>query len=160
MSDLEATVRALDQRVRELEDRLAIFQLMFSYGPAADSGSARAAAGLWTEDGVYAVGDLAPMKGHAELEKMYEGDSHQGLIKRGSVHLTASPIVTITGDTAVATCYSFVYLHEGDSYRIWRMSSNRWELVRTAGGWRIARRTNQLLDGSEEARRILARGVA
>jgi hypothetical protein len=60
----------------------------------------------------------------------------------------------------VATCYSFVYLHEGDSYRIWRMSSNRWELVRTAGGWRIARRTNQLLDGSEEARRILARGVA
>jgi len=42
--DLEATVRALAKRVCELEDQLAIYNLMFSYGPAADSGSAQAAA--------------------------------------------------------------------------------------------------------------------
>jgi hypothetical protein len=159
MKDLEETVRALEKRVGELEDRLAIYQLMFSYGPAADSGSCEAAAHLWTADGVYDVGDLAPMTGHAELQKMYEGPRHQSLIKGGSSHLTASPCVTVTGDTAVATCYSFVVLREGDGYKIWRASSNRWELVREVGAWRIKRRSNQLLDGSEASRQLLARGV-
>jgi hypothetical protein len=158
--NLEATVQALEQRVRDLEDRLAIYQLLYSYGPAADSGSSQAAAHLWTADGTYEVGDLAPLRGHAELQNMYEADGHQSLIKRGASHLTASPIVSINGDNAVATCYSFVYEHAGDGYRIWRMSSNRWELVREGGGWRIKRRINQLLDGSEKARQLLAQGVA
>ena len=39
----------------------------FSYGPAADSGSSQAAAHLWTADGSYEVGDLAPLRGHAEF---------------------------------------------------------------------------------------------
>jgi hypothetical protein len=160
MKDLEATVRALEQRVGELEDRLAIYQLLFTYGPAADSGSAEAAANIFTADGVYDVGDIARMTGHAELQKMYEGPGHQSIIKQGASHLTASPYVTINGDTAVATCYSFVFAHDAGGYKVWRVSSNRWELVRKEDGWRVARRTNRLLDGSEEARELLRRGVA
>ena len=158
--DLEATVRSLEKRVGELEDRLAIYQLMFSYGPAADSGSAQAAAHLWTEDGVYDVGDTGKLTGHAELQKMYEGDGHQSLIKKGASHLTASPHVVIKGDTAVATCYSFVFAHENGAYKVWRVSSNRWEMVRESGRWRIKRRSNRLLNGSAEARAILGRAVA
>lgn len=160
MKDLEATVQALEKRVGELEDRLAIYQLMFSYGPAADSGSAQAAANLWIDDGVYDVGDMARMTSHAELEKMYHGQGHQSLIKNGAAHVTVSPRVTIDGDTAVATCYSLVFAHDANDYKIWRLSSNRWELVRTPQGWRIARRINRLLDGSEEARELLRRGIA
>ena len=160
MKDLEATVRALVQRVGELEDRLAIYQLLFTYGPAADSGSSQAAANVWTADGVYDVGDMARLTGHDELQKMYEGQGHQSLIKSGAAHLTASPHVTISGDTAVATCYSFVFAHDADGYKVWRVSSNRWELVRKDNGWRVARRTNRLLDGSEQARELLRRGVA
>jgi|SRR5579885_109965 hypothetical protein len=154
--DLEATVRALAKRVCELEDQLAIYNLMFSYGPAADSGSAQAAAHLWTADGVYDVGDLAAMTGHSELQKMYEGAAHQALIRKGSIHLTASPVVAIDGDNAVATCYSLVFINEDGAYKIWRMSSNRWEMVREAGRWRIKRRMNRLLNGSEQARALLA----
>jgi hypothetical protein len=160
MKDLEAAVRALEQRVGELEDRLAIYQLLFTYGPAADSGSAEAAANVFTADGVYDVGDLARMTGHDELQKMYEASGHQSLIKQGASHLTASPHVTINGDTAIATCYSYVFAHEGGGYKVWRVSSNRWELVRTNEGWRVARRINRLLDGSPEARELLRRGVA
>jgi len=101
--DLESTVRALEKRVGELEDRLAIYQLMYTYGPAADSGSAKAAAHLWTADGVYDVADVAAMTGHRELEQMYEGKTHQALIHKGAAHLTASPHVVINGDRAVAT---------------------------------------------------------
>ena len=154
--DLEATVRSLEKRVGELEDQLAVYNLMFSYGPAADSGSAQAAAHLWTADGVYDVGDLAAMTGHTELQNMYEGATHQALIKRGSIHLTASPVVAISGDSAVATCYSLVFTHEDGAYKIWRMSSNRWEMVRESGRWRIKRRSNRLLNGSEQARALLA----
>jgi len=143
-----------------LEDRLAIYNLMFSYGPAADSGSAQAAAHLWTADGVYDVGDLAAMTGHTELQNMYEGTTHQALIKKGSIHLTASPVVAVNGDNAVATCYSLVFINEDGNYRIWRMSSNRWEMVRESGRWRIKRRMNRLLNGSEQARALLARAFA
>lgn len=158
--DLEATVRSLEKRVGELEDRLAIYQLMFTYGPAADSGSAKAAASLWTTDGVYDVADTGKLTGHAELEAMYEGASHQALIKKGASHLTASPHVVVSGDTAVATCYSFVFAHEDGAYKVWRVSSNRWELVRESGRWRIKRRSNRLLNGAAEARALLARAVA
>jgi ketosteroid isomerase-like protein len=158
--DLEATLRSLEKRVGELEDRLAIYQLMYSYGPAADSGSSQAAANLWTADGVYDVADTGVLTGHNELQNMYEGQTHQALIKKGASHLTASPHVTVDGDTAVATCYSFVFAHEDGNYKVWRVSSNRWELVREEGRWRIKRRSNRLLNGSEQARAILARPFA
>jgi len=35
------------------------------------------------------------------------------------------------------------------------MTANRWELVRTASGWKIKRRTLRPLDGSEPARELL-----
>lgn len=43
----------------QLEDHLEITQLVAQYGPAVDSGSADATAGLWTEDGSFdAVGAI------------------------------------------------------------------------------------------------------
>jgi hypothetical protein len=40
-------------------------------------------------------------------------------------------------------------------YHIHRVVTNRWELVRTAAGWKIKRRSLRLVDGSEPAREIL-----
>ncbi len=70
------------------------------------------------------------------------------------------PHVRVEGDTAVATCYQTLIMHREGGYRIDRQSANRWELARTADGWRVTRRTNRLLDGSAEARELLARGAA
>jgi hypothetical protein len=38
---------------------------------------------------------------------------------------------------------------------IHRVVTNRWELARTATGWKIKRRTIRLVDGSEPSREIL-----
>lgn len=38
---------------------------------------------------------------------------------------------------------------------IHRVATNRWELKRTASGWKIKRRTLRLVDGSEPSREIL-----
>jgi hypothetical protein len=39
------------------------------------------------------------------------------------------------------------------------MTANRWELVRTAQGWKIERRTLRQLDGSQPARKILRQAI-
>jgi SnoaL-like domain len=160
VSDMEATVAALAARVKELEDRLAIYELMATYGPAVDGAARDVAAGLWTEDGSYDSG-VGVFEGSAGVGEMVTGDMHQGIIKGGSAHLISLPHLEVDGDRAVATCYSQLLRYDSQNavFRIWRATANRWELVRTEGGWRVQRRINKLLDGSEEARALLRHGV-
>jgi hypothetical protein len=42
-------------------------------------------------------------------------------------------------------------------FEVFRVSSNRWELRKSDGQWRVQRRTNRLLDGDEAARALLRR---
>ncbi len=80
LDDLRATVDALAARVRQLEDHLEITQLVAQYGPAVDSGSADAAAALWTEDGGFDAVPYLQMRGHDDIAGMVRGDGHQSLI--------------------------------------------------------------------------------
>lgn len=147
---------ALAARLQAVEDRLAIIQLLASYGPAVDSGDAEATAGIWTADGVY-DSYPAPMHGHDDLVAMVGSDLHQGLINGGCAHLIGMPQVEVHGDTAVATGYSMLCVRDEatDGFRVWRVSANRWELTRTPTGWRTTNRVNRLLDGSAQARALL-----
>jgi hypothetical protein len=42
-----------------------------------------------------------------------------------------------------------VFRHSGKGWEAVRVAANRWRLVRTPDGWRVARRDNALLDGRE-----------
>lgn len=53
-------------RVDGVERRLALYDLIASYGPAVDSGSAEATAALWNEGGSYDFGD-AVLTGRSEI---------------------------------------------------------------------------------------------
>ena len=160
MSDLEATVAALATRLQAVEDQLAITQLVVSYGPAVDSGSAAEVAALFLEDGVYDSRPPGPMEGRAGISAMVGSDGHQALIHNGCGHVMAAPVVTVDGDRAVATGYSRVYRRVDEGFEVWRLAANRWELERTPDGWQVRYRVNRLLDGSDEARDLLRRGVA
>lgn len=157
--DLATTVATLSDRLRVVEDELAIHRLLAAYGPAVDSGSCREAAELWTEDGVYDVGAVSRVEGQAAIQRLFEGDQHQGIIATGSAHLTPCPVIRIDGDRAVVLGYSLVLLRDGDGFRTWRASANRWTLRRTDSGWRIAERLNRVLDGSSEPRDVLGEAV-
>jgi hypothetical protein len=159
MSDREEAVRRLEERVALLEDQVELYQLISSYGPAVDSGSGDVTAGIWTEDGTYDT-IPEPLNGREDLRAMVAGDGHQSLIQNGCAHVMALPHLVVEGDTAVATGYSRVYLSDGDGFRVWRASSNRWEFVRRPEGWRAVSRVNRALDGSPEARQILREGIA
>jgi ketosteroid isomerase-like protein len=157
-TQLQDRVAALEERLQLLEDQLAVHRLISNWGPAVDTGNSEAAASLWTDDGVLET-DLSHLIGPTAIAAMVEGEGHQSLIRAGSAHIPAFPIVNVDGDRATATGYTGVYLHTPEGYEVWRVSANQWEFRRTAEGWRTARRTTQVIDGSPESKEILNRAL-
>jgi ketosteroid isomerase-like protein len=150
----------LEERLRKVEDLLAIYQLMSAYGPAADSCNMADIARIWTEDCIYEIGGLGEFKGHAGLQQAFDGEFHQSIIKGGSAHAATMPHVIVDGDAASATHYGTLFTHEVGEFTCRRVIASRWLFVRTSEkGWQIKRRTNVLLDGNAEARQLLARAM-
>jgi hypothetical protein len=151
---VEPRLAALEDRVRQLEDQLAIVRLINSWGPAVDTGSSEEAGALWDESGVL-ESDMSRLEGPAAVVAMVESDGQQSLIRRGCAHVQSAPIVSVDGDRAIAIAYSQVFLHADDGHEVWRVSANRWECQRTASGWRLTRRVNRVIDGEQAARSVL-----
>jgi ketosteroid isomerase-like protein len=161
MSTTEDRLAALERRLQDAEDRLALLQIVAGYGPAVDSGSPEATADIWTADGVY---DTFPvvLQGREALTAMVRGERHQGLIQHGAAHVLGMPHIRLDGDEAVVTNYSQLMVRndDGESFRVWRTGVNRWHFVRTAEGWKATHRVNRQLDGTPEGRALLAAAVA
>jgi hypothetical protein len=161
--------RNLEDRIRAIEDRLEIYNLIASHPPSADTAGSDHIAGSWVEDGVFDRGEnLSSPRGRDTIAKQVQSAEHQAAIARGLAHFTGLPHVAIDGDTAVVTSYLQILVPQtqgdpvdvpnhgsGNGFRIHRMTANRWELVRTKEGWKIKHRTLRQLDGSEPARKIL-----
>lgn len=148
MSDLE-------RRVRAIEDRIEIADLVTRYGPAADSGDGEALAALWAPEGSYRFDDTS--LAHEELPALVELGTHRALMAAGCAHVLSAPRIDIAPDgaSAVAVNHSVVFQYADGTWNAVRVSANRWELVRTGDGWRVARREVRLLNGSAAARELL-----
>ena len=158
LEELRATVAALTERVRALEDHRDVTQLVAAYGPSVDSGSAEATAALWTDDGTFDAVGAITMRGHDEIAGMVRSDGHQGLILNGCGHVLTVPHVELHGDEAEGRSYALNIRWDEEQQRFWvaRVSANTWKWRRTADGWRITERVNANLDGTEEPREMLA----
>ncbi|MBM7459447.1 nuclear transport factor 2 family protein [Rhodococcus coprophilus] len=158
MTDTAALVASLLERVQVLEDKAAIQEVLSAYGPAVDAGDADAVGELWAEDAVYDI-DIRVMEGRDAITEMVRTRPHQDYINEGCGHLLDPVHIRVDGDTAVATCHSLLLRRnlDADSFRVWRVTANRFELARIDGSWKIKRRTARLLDGSDAARELLAR---
>ncbi|WP_433562026.1 nuclear transport factor 2 family protein [Nocardia sp. CA-151230] len=152
---IEERLAVLEDRLRRVEDELAITRLIASYGPLVDAGAAEAVAELWTEDGEYDV-EGWHMRDRGQVRDMVESQAHQSLIAAGSAHFLGPVSVTVDGDTAAAVCESLLVRRRDGGFFVWRAGANHFRLVRTPEGWRIAQRITRALDGSEAARKLLA----
>jgi hypothetical protein len=155
LTGLRAEIIALRAEVAELRDRHAIADLIAAYGPAVDRGDSRGAAALWAHDGSYDLGEMGVARGPDAIAALFEADLHQGLIANGAAHMLGPARIDITGDTAVAVCYSCVARWTGAAFELYRVAANKWSLRREREGWRVVNRQNRLLEGSEEARNLL-----
>ncbi len=170
MSDDRNDSATLEQRVRLIEDRLEIYNLIASHPPSADTGAADYTASVWAEDGVFDRGaDFPRPTGRVAIAGGSSNPAHHRAIEQGIAHFAGLPYVRITGDTAFAISYlqilvpdrvgpEFDIPNHGTSrgFHVHRVSANRWEFVRTEEGWKIKRRTLRPLDGTPPAREILA----
>jgi hypothetical protein len=162
----------IEDRIRAIEDRLEILNLIASHPPSADTGADHFTRAVYTEDGVIDLGGGKGATGNETIAMMSKQPGHQAAIAGGLAHFAGLPRIEIDGDKAVVTSYLQIITphptaepHEVPNhgstkgFRIHRVGANRWELVRTASGWKIKRRTLRPLDGSEPAREILRKGV-
>lgn len=165
--------KSLEERIRAIEDRLEIYNLIASHPPSADTAASDHIAASWVDDGIFDRGEtLSSPRGREAIANQVLSAEHQAAIERGLAHFTSLPHVAIDGDTAVVTSYLQILVPQtqGDpvevpnhgssrGFRVHRMTANRWELVRTTQGWKIKRRTLRQLDGSEAARKILRQAI-
>jgi hypothetical protein len=155
-----AAKRSIEERLADIEDRLAIYHLIASYGPVADSGSGDVAEKMWTRDGSYDSG-VGVFQGAAALREMLaEGELHRSLMAGGCAHLTTLPMVRVQGDRAIAVCHGQLLRRKADSFEVWRTSAVKWTLARGPEGWRVESRQNRLLDGSKPAQELFRDMVA
>ncbi|MBV8288607.1 MAG: nuclear transport factor 2 family protein [Hyphomicrobiales bacterium] len=145
--------RSLEDRIRAIEDRLEIYNLIASHPPSADTAGNDHIAASWVEDGVFDRGEnLSSPRGRESIANQVLSLDHQAAIERGLAHFTSLPHVEIEGDAATVTSYLQILVPQtqGDpvdvpnhgsskGFRVHRMTANRWELVRTPQGWKIKR---------------------
>ena len=159
----------LEQRLRLIEDRLEIYNLIATHPPSADTASGEYTASVWTEDGVFDRGVEFPRpSGPEAIAATSTSAEHRRAIEQGIAHFTGLPYVRVAGDTAFAISYIQILVpdrvgpvfevpNHGSSrgFHVHRVVANRWEFVRTTGGWKIKRRIVRSLDGAPPARELL-----
>jgi hypothetical protein len=163
----------LEDRLRAVEDTLAIYHLIASHPPAADTGTDSYYRDAFMPDGVIDLGGGKAANGNEAISAVVKTPEHQAAIAGGLCHFAGLPRVVLAGDSATATSYlQIITPHKGaasvevsghgssSGYRIHRVGANRWELKRTKDGWKVTRRTLRPLDGTDGARDLLRQAVA
>ena len=155
--------RTIEERLQAIEDRLEILNLIAAHPPGADSAAHDFAASFWLADGTVEMAGQA--KGYESMIGVLNTPAFAEAQRQGICHFTGLPHIAIEGDRALATSYlqilaanpegkPFELSAHGTSkgFRVLRLSANRWELERTAEGWRIKSRTMRSMDnpGSRE----------
>jgi hypothetical protein len=168
-----STPDLLEGRLRAVEDKLAIYHLIASHPPAADTGTDSYYRDAFAANGEVDLGGGKGATGNEAIAAIVKTPEHQAAIAGGLCHFAGLPRVEVDGDIAVATSYLQIITPDrqatprelsghGSStgFRIHRVGANRWELKRGKNGWKITRRTLRPLDGNSEARSLLRRAIA
>src|SRR5690349_712085 len=144
------TSRSIESRLRAVEDRLEILNLIASHPPSADTGADYYTVEVYMEDGVFDRGEnLVGAKGNKEVAAILQSPGHQAAIRGGLAHFAGLPHIAIDGDDAVVTSYLQILTPQASGeavevpnhgaskgFRIHRVVASRWELGRTPKGWK------------------------
>ena len=165
---MAAESRAIEDRIRAIEDRLEIYNLIASHPPSADTGADYYTRAVYVEDGELDLGRGKAVAGNETIAAITRRPEHQAAIAGGLAHFAGLPYIELDGDRAVVTSYLQILTphptgapHEvpnhgvSNGFRIHRVAANRWELERSGEGWKIRRRTVRTVDGTEPPREIL-----
>ena len=161
----------VEDRLRAVEDKLAIYHLIASHPPAADTGTSSYYRDAFAIDGVIDLGTKTAA-GNEAIGQVVRTPEHQAAIAGGLCHFAGLPRVELDGDSAVAISYLQVIAPDRErkpvelsghgassGYRIHRLGVNRWDLKRTADGWKVTRRAYRMLDGTSDGPELLRQAI-
>jgi uncharacterized protein (TIGR02246 family) len=128
-------------QVQRLLDRVEIGELSARYNRAIDDLDGPVVAAMFTEDGVFDLGNGRPREGRESIEKLVQR------IPYGTVHVTADAVIAIDGDEASQECTLLLCKRQKDRAETSYWLSGRYQdkLLRTDQGWRFSNR-RALLD--------------
>jgi uncharacterized protein (TIGR02246 family) len=137
--------KSTEARLRALEDREEIRQLLIDYGRTLDNRDFSAFSKLFTDDAEYiGGGEPAPIQGGAAIARSLESIFQQNPtgVRSPNFHLFANETIQIKGDEAVAVSKGlFVVSSQAGAPEIVMMATYHDILTRDAGRWKFKRRT-------------------
>lgn len=165
-------VEHLLARVTAIEDRLEIQNLLAGSAFSSDVASEAYWTNMFTADAVMDRGNGRPLdRGRDVILKVVGGPDQREAIKSGMTHLAMLPHITLLGDSAVATGSLLIVMPDtaashvklpgkgvSPGFSIYQLTFNRWELIRTASGWKVTRRTVRPMTGTD-SRQILVQAI-
>ena len=92
---------SVETRLRALEDKEQIAQLLIDYGRHLDSRDLAAYASLFATDGEW-VGGFGTVKGRSEIKAFMEKSLGTGPNRNNSFHIMSNFVITVKGETATA----------------------------------------------------------
>ena len=166
--------QTIEDRLTAIEDRLAIYTLIASHPPSADTAFAEYTRSVYLDDGVFDRGPtLEGARGVDAIAAFTLKPEHEQAIRGGLAHFVGLPLIDLQGNEAFVTSYlQIIQLdHEAaprvlpnhgasHGYRIHRVVVNRWHLVKREDEWRVQSRTLLPVDGSAAPRQLLTDGLA
>jgi hypothetical protein len=167
-----AAAITLEQRLRALEDRLEILNLLAASPFSSDIPSTSFWESMFDEKVVMDRGEgLEPIVGRDAVISILHSAEHISAVDSGMAHVAALPHIRIDGDRAVATGYLQVLVPNrfgpevglgrfppSKGLVVWRLSANRWDLQRTGDGWRVTKRSIRTVP-TPDASTLLHRGI-
>jgi uncharacterized protein (TIGR02246 family) len=97
----QAQTGSVESRLKQLEDKEQIAQLLIDYGRHLDSRDLAAYASLFATDGEW-VGGFGTVKGRTEIKSFMEKSLGTGPNRNSSFHIMSNFAITVKGDTAAA----------------------------------------------------------
>ncbi|MBI4521411.1 MAG: nuclear transport factor 2 family protein [Gemmatimonadetes bacterium] len=130
---------SLEARVKRLEDREQIAQLLVDYGRHLDSRDLAAYAALFAEEGEWA-GGFGTVKGRRNIQAFMEKSLGTDPNRGGSYHVMSNFVITVKGDTATAwSRWTFIVPGERGAAV---SQAGRYDdtFIREKGAWKFQRR--------------------
>ena len=131
--------QSLEERLRRLEDILAIQQLFIDYGLALDAGDFDRYAQLFAVQGTVNLGPIGRATGRSEIQALMV-QTLEGLVG-SSFHIVSSPQINLHGDIATSqVMWTVIHRDKNGQPQVTMIGKHHDELIRENGEWKIQTR--------------------
>jgi 3-phenylpropionate/cinnamic acid dioxygenase small subunit len=131
--------QSLEERLRRLEDILAIQQLFIDYGLALDAGDFDRYAQLFAVQGTVNLGPIGRATGRSEIQALMV-QTLEGLVG-SSFHIVSNPQINLHGDIATSqVMWTVIHRDKNGQPQVTMIGKHHDELIRENGEWKIQTR--------------------